>query len=112
MTGWVVRTGSCGVLGIALLGCGNCDFEFEQVKRFVRNPANSQCVTTNDCVTQFVPGCFELEEAVCGQIVMSKAAAQSSQWQGITTDASDCGSDSCASCTLLRTATCDQGTCK
>lgn len=100
------------VLAGLFVACGNCDFEVEQVRRFINDQANLRCVTTSDCVTQSAPGCIELAEAVCGQVVMSKAAAESTQWRELADDASDCGSNSCERCTLARSAQCDQGVCR
>lgn len=99
-------------VGASAVACGDCDFETEQIRRFVNDPANLQCTTEADCSLRGVPSCMELEEAGCGQVVMSKSAAESARWQEIEADARDCSSESCPNCNALRVATCQQGVCR
>lgn len=107
----VLRTFSFPLLTSVAFGCADCEFEANQIERFLGAPINQVCSSDSDCVVEVVANCLEIDSAFCGQITLNRTAAQSAHWQDLKADAQDCNIGSCAQCGALRIAKCTDGTC-
>lgn len=94
-----------------LLGCGNeaCDPEMTQRAVYYLH-AHRECQTDEDCV--IVPDyCGELPGGFCGQLVMSRAGANSAEWKAFDRELRDCGPSECTQCLAAVTPGCTDGVC-
>jgi hypothetical protein len=106
---WKYAVGGVG-MAIALLGCDSgCDEEaIDRAVAFIND--NQACDTDDDCavVGDF---CAEIPGGFCGQIAMSRAGAESSDWNALERQLSDCARSSCDVCAAALVPTCTAGAC-
>jgi hypothetical protein len=97
------------------MGLWGCEEECDQatVDRTVQFLENHQsCEVDADCVivSDF---CGEIpsENALCGQLTMSKQGEQSAEWQEIEEELDDCSPSECTECLAARVPRCANGSC-
>lgn len=97
----------------ALLGqaCSTgCDDEtIDRAVAFI--DTHQECETDDDCVVIHdfcgeVPGA-----ALCGQLSMNRAGAESGEWRAITEDLRDCAPSECTQCLAALVPGCGNGVC-
>jgi hypothetical protein len=87
----------------------DCSSESEAAEKFIAS--HQECSVDADCAVESV-GCAELEGAYCGQVSLSRSAAESSTWKELRRDLADCHEgDSCASCGAGLLPTCVNSRC-
>ena len=90
------------------IGCdeAECTDSGKDADAFVRNLANQQCVTDDDCVVKKTM-CATMETSWCGQFIISTEAAASEAWAEIESGLDNCASD-CVNCTGALHAACGE----
>lgn len=95
---------------IASSGCAGeeCKADTTAMRAFILDEANQVCTSDQDCAAAHV-GCAEIDLAFCGQVGMSRAAAESAAWRTLVEESS-C-EESCAQCAASLIPTCTNGFC-
>lgn len=95
---------------MACVAC-NCQEVEEEAHAFLTDESHLACRTSSDCVTVHV-GCAQIEDALCGQVVMNGAAARSDDWDHLREEINACSLYTCSGCTVPREAQCEEGLCR
>jgi hypothetical protein len=93
---------------LLVAGCGNCDDQVAAANEFVA--ANQSCVVDGDCAT-VSSTCSDLAGSFCGQVAMSREAAESARWRSLSGALADCGPDTCTVCDAALVPACTNGRC-
>jgi hypothetical protein len=72
--------------------------------------AHQSCEVDADCVV-VSDYCGELPGGFCGQLVMSREGASSSEWASIDAELKDCSAEECTQCLAAVLPACMDGSC-
>jgi hypothetical protein len=99
-----------GLTALGLYACNSgCDQEvIDRAVAFI--DAHQTCSTDEDCVV-IDDFCAEIPGGYCGQLPMSRAGAESAEWQALEGELGDCAPDECTQCLALLIPSCSNGFC-
>jgi hypothetical protein len=108
--GKVLALGGAGVAALGLYACNSgCDQEvIDRAVKFIDE--HQSCSTDEDCVV-INDFCAEIPGGFCGQLSMSRAGAESTEWQALESELGDCAPDDCEVCLAALIPSCQNGFC-